>query len=49
MVVVNGSPAIQSAGGYLRTLTDKARAGEFALGPVLMALIGQRLKRKRAA
>lgn len=48
VVVVNGSPAIQSAGGYLRALTDKARAGEFALGPVLMALIGQRLKRKRA-
>ena len=49
VVVVNGSPAIQSAGGYLRALTDKARAGEFALGPVLMALIGQRLKRKRAS
>jgi replication initiation protein RepC len=47
VVVVNGSPAIQSAGGYLRALTDKARAGEFATGPVLMALIGQRLKRKR--
>ncbi len=49
VVVVNGSPAIHSAGGYLRALTDKARAGEFALGPVLMALIGQRLKRKRAS
>jgi replication initiation protein RepC len=49
VVVVNGSPAIQSAGGYLRALTEKARAGEFAFGPVLMALIGQRLKRKRAA
>jgi replication initiation protein RepC len=48
MVVVNGSPAIQSAGGYLRALTEKARAGEFALGPVLMALIGQRMKAKRA-
>ena len=48
VVVVNGSPAIQSAGGYLRALTEKARAGEFAMGPVLMALIGQRLKRKRA-
>lgn len=47
-VVVNSSPAIQSAGGYLRALTEKARAGEFALGPVLMALIGQRLKAKRA-
>jgi replication initiation protein RepC len=49
VVVVNGSPAIKSAGGYLRALTVKARAGEFAFGPVLMALIGQRLKRKRAA
>ncbi len=47
-IVVNGSPAIQSAGGYLRALTEKARGGEFALGPVLMALIGQRLKAKRA-
>ncbi len=47
-VVVNGSPAIHSAGGYLRVLTEKAKAGEFALGSVLMALIGQRLKAKRA-
>jgi replication initiation protein RepC len=47
-VVVNGSPAIRSAGGYLRALSDKARAGAFSLGPVLMALIGQRLKAKRA-
>lgn len=46
-VVVNGSPAIRSAGGYLRALTEQARAGEFALGPVLMALIGQRLKARR--
>ncbi len=33
------SSAIQSAGGYLRELTRKARAGEFSLGPVLMAQI----------
>lgn len=46
-ILVNGSPAIRSAGGYLRALTDKAKAGEFALGPVLMALIGQRLKARR--
>ncbi len=45
---VNGSPAIRSAGGYLRALTEEARAGQFALGPVLMALIGQRAKRQRA-
>jgi replication initiation protein RepC len=30
---------INSAGGYLRNLTDKARRGEFSLGPVLMALL----------
>jgi replication initiation protein RepC len=46
-VRVNGSPAIRSAGGYLRALTEQARAGQFALGPVLMALIGQRLKARR--
>lgn len=28
---------IQSAGGYLRVLTDKARVGEFSVGPMLMA------------
>lgn len=30
---------IQSAGGYLRALTEKARAGEFSVGPMLMASI----------
>ncbi|AHK47337.1 replication protein RepC (plasmid) [Ensifer adhaerens OV14] len=30
---------INSAGGYLRNLTEKARRGEFSLGPVLMALM----------
>ncbi len=35
-----------SAGGYIRGLTEKARAGRFSPGPMLMALIG---KRKRAA
>ncbi|MGL5138732.1 MAG: plasmid replication protein RepC [Beijerinckiaceae bacterium] len=46
-VVVNGSPAIRSPGGYLRALTQKAQAGKFALGPVLMALIGQRTNARR--
>ena len=44
---VNGSPAIRSPGGYLRALADKARAGAFTTGPILMALIGQRLKARR--
>ena len=30
---------INSAGGYLRNLTEKARAGQFSLGPMLTALI----------
>ncbi|KQZ59809.1 replication initiation protein RepC [Rhizobium sp. Root149] len=39
---------ISSAGGYLRSLTGRARRGEFSLGPVLMALLragGQEAKR----
>jgi replication initiation protein RepC len=45
---------IKSAGGYLRVLTAKAGAGEFSLGPVLMALLRGKSakaarKRKRAA
>ena len=46
-LLVNGSPAVRSAGGYLRSLTDKAASGELRLGPLLMALIGQRLKRRK--
>ncbi len=30
---------INSPGGYLRDLTNRARSGEFSLGPVLMALL----------
>jgi replication initiation protein RepC len=43
------SSAIQSAGGYLRELTRKARAGEFSLGPVLMAQINARTRQRRTA
>jgi replication initiation protein RepC len=44
--ILQRGAAINSAGGYLRSLTDRARAGKFSLGPMLMALIGGR---KRAA
>jgi replication initiation protein RepC len=37
--ILQRTDAIKSAGGYLRSLTEKARAGAFSLGPVLMALI----------
>ncbi len=30
---------INSAGGYLRALTEKARAGQFSVGPMLMAAV----------
>ncbi|RWD28695.1 plasmid replication protein RepC [Mesorhizobium sp.] len=30
---------IDSAGGYLRVLTEKARAGQFSVGPMLMSLL----------
>jgi replication initiation protein RepC len=30
---------IHSAGGYLRALTGKARAGAFSVGPMLMAAL----------
>ncbi|MBV8797601.1 MAG: replication initiation protein RepC, partial [Hyphomicrobiales bacterium] len=38
-----------SAGGYLRELTRRARAGEFSLGPVLMAQINARTRERRTA
>jgi replication initiation protein RepC len=33
----------------LRDLTRKAEAGEFSLGPMLMALIGSRKRGKKSA
>ena len=38
--------AITSAGGYLRELTRKAQANAFSIGPMLMALIAARQKRR---
>jgi replication initiation protein RepC len=48
IITVNGSPAIHSAGGYLRSLTEQSRKGKLALGSIVMALIGQRVKAARA-
>jgi replication initiation protein RepC len=47
--ILQRGEAINSAGGYIRGLTRKAEAGEFALGPMLMALIGSRKREKRRA
>jgi hypothetical protein len=40
--ILQRGSAIRSAAGYLRGLMRKAEAGEFSLGPMLMALIGAR-------
>ena len=36
--IVQRSAMIKSPGGYLRNLTEKARAGKFSAWPMLMAL-----------
>ena len=47
--ILQRAEAIVSAGGYLRDLTRKAEAGEFSLGPMLMALIGRSKAREESA
>ena len=47
IITVSGSPVIKSAGDYLRALTQKVREDQFAPGPMLMTLMGQRLKARR--
>ena len=47
--ILQKGAAVNSAGGYLRELTRKAAAGEFSLGPMLMALIGARKRDKKRA
>ena len=47
--ILQRGEAISSAGGFLRDLTRKAQAGQFTLGPVLMALIGRRKREKKRA
>ena len=46
--ILQRGTAIRSAGGYLRELTRKAEAGQFSLGPMLMALTGRNREKKRA-
>lgn len=47
--ILQRSEAINSPGGYLRNLTEKARGGQFSLGPVLMALLRGKLRDRRSA
>ena len=43
--ILQRSSLINSAGGYLRTLTKKVRAGSVSLGQMLMALIRANLQK----
>jgi len=47
--ILQRGTAIHSAGGYLRELTRKAEAGQFSVGPMLMALIGRQNREKKRA
>lgn len=47
--ILQRGEAIKSPGGYLRSLTEKARGGQFSLGPVLMALIRTKLRDRMRA
>jgi replication initiation protein RepC len=47
--ILQKGTAINSAGGYLRGLTRKTEQGEFSMGPMIMALIGNRKRDKRTA
>jgi len=47
--ILQRGAAIASAGGYLRELTRKAELNEFAVGPMLMALIGVKNREKKRA
>ena len=41
------SDGITSAGGYLRDLTRRKRAGEFTIGPMVMALLSGKRRKER--
>ena len=47
--ILQKGTSVTSAGGYLRELTRKAVAGEFTIGPMLIALISARKREKKRA
>lgn len=47
--ILQKGPTINSAGGYLRELVRKSQAGEFSIGPMLMALLSSRSRAKKSA
>jgi len=47
--ILQKGTTISSAGGYIRELTRKSQAGEFSIGPMLMALVSSRKREKKSA
>jgi replication initiation protein RepC len=47
--ILQRAEAIKSPGGYLRNLTERARAGQFSIGPVLMSLLRSHTNSRRSA
>ncbi len=43
--ILQRTSVISKPGGYLRVLTQKARAGCFSIGPILMALLRANLRK----
>jgi replication initiation protein RepC len=41
--ILQRTEIIVSAGGYLRNLTERAREGKFSIGPMIMALLRERV------
>jgi replication initiation protein RepC len=47
--ILQRGEAIKSPGGYLRNLTERARAGQFSTGPALMSLLRTHTHSRRSA
>ena len=47
--ILQRAEQINSAGGYLRSLTDKAREGQFSTWPMVMALLRAKLDADKKA
>ena len=46
--ILQRTDQISNAGGYLRSLTDRARTGKFSTWPMIMALVRAKLDAQKA-
>ena len=47
--ILERSDQIKSAGGYLRSLVERAKEGKFSIWPMIMALLRAKLDRAKAS